>query len=174
MRKQVFDGNTHHSIDHLSPFTFTVKRPASGNKIGWEKQIHVSFSWHCYTRTPDHDEQVYLLRNRHEVRCFCPERYLLSQRLPDIIRSFEERVIFQTGKGNYITVEVVDTHGVRHDYGVFFDIRKGQARDPLKLYISSAYPFDAAQKRYQVARQKIKFRVIVYNIIHGKRTKPSY
>ncbi len=171
MAKTIFDGQTRHSIEHLAPFSFTYSRPAKGDDPAWEKEISVAFSWHCYTRTPDEIEQVYRLRSGREERCFCPDRYALSFKLPGIMASLHERHVAQTGRGNYVTVEIVTDTGERIEYGVFFSLRKGSHKEPLKLMVESAYPFGEAQKRPRVSRQKIRFRVLVYNIWRGKPIK---
>lgn len=171
MTKTIFDGKTRHSIEHLAPFSFTYARPAKGDDPGWEKEIAVTFSWHCYTRTPEAGEQVYILRDGNEQRCFCPTRHLLSQNLPAIIRQLDQKAIFQTGKGNFVTVQVIEPAGHTVDYGVFFTVNRGRRGDPLKLRVSSAYPFFEQEKRYQVSRQRIRFNIIVYNTMQGKPIK---
>lgn len=171
MVKTIFDGISRHSIEHLAPFSFTYARPAKGDDPGWEKEIAVTFSWHCYTRTPDEDENLYLLRDGNEQRCFCPTRYLMSRYLPDIIRELDQTAIFQTGKGNYVTVQVVEPAGRVVDYGIFFNVTRGRRGEPLKLRVSSAYPFFEQEKRYQVSRQRIRFNIIVYNTMQGKPIK---
>jgi len=139
MTKTIFDGKTRHSIEHLAPFSFTYARPAKGDVPGWEKEISVTFSWHSYTRTPEAGEQVYILRDGNEQRCFCPTRYLLSQNLPAIIRQLDQKAIFQTGKGNFVTVQVIEPAGHTVDYGVFFTVTRGRRDEPLKLRVASAY-----------------------------------
>jgi len=171
MKKTTFDGINRPSIEHLAPFGFTYARPAKGDDPGWEKEIAVTFSWHCYTRTPEPGEQVYILRDGNEQRCFCPIRYQLSRYLPDIIRQLDQKAIFQTGKGNFVTVEVIEPAGRTVEYGVFFTVTSGRGKEPLKLRVSSAYPFFEQEKRYQVSRQKIRFNIIVYNTMRGKPIK---
>lgn len=171
MKKTIFDGRSHHSIEHLAPFSFTYSRPAKDTEPAWDKEIAVTFSWHCYTRTPEAGEHVYLVRDGNEQRCFCPTRYLLSQYLPGIIRQLDQKAIFQTGKGNFVTIEVLDPAGGSTEYGIFFTITRGKNKDPLKLRVSSAYPFLEPEKRYQVSRQRIRFNIIVYNTVQGKPIK---
>ena len=59
-------------------------------------------------QTPNDDEDVFRLQDDRETRCFCPDRYRLSKHLPEIIRALPEQNVFQTGKGNFVTIEIID------------------------------------------------------------------
>ena len=166
-RATIFDGDQQYDISHLSGFCFSVVQP------DWTKEIEVRFSWHCYTRTPDHSEKVYILRNGKERRCFCPERYELSFHLPKIISELQERYIVQTGRGNYMTVELLNEKGEKQRYGVFFSLRKGAPKQPLRLTVESAYALTSKQAQPRASRQKIRFRVVVFNTWRGKTIRYS-
>jgi len=159
-KKNVFDGAQHHDLAHLRPFQMTIGRE------DWSSAVDISFSWHCYTRTPDAGEDVYPLRDGNEVRCFCPVRYDHSKRLPAIISGIFDKTVYQTGKGNYVCIEIVEADGSRYEYGVYFQLRKPGKGRPLKLFVESAYPLATPGERHYKPsnRQKIRFRVLAYNI----------
>ena len=73
-----------------------------------------------------------------------------------------------------LTIEIIDDDRICREYGVFFHVRKTAKKLPLRLFVESAYAFDGNAKRPNTARQKIRFRVIVHNIICNKpvRFKP--
>lgn len=172
-KRMVSDGQTSHDISHLEPFTFTVSRPADDKGGGWSIDVHATFSWHCYTRTPDASEQVHRLRNGKETRTFCPERYGYSKLLPGIVAGLSERKVLQTGKSNFVTIELVDRNGTHVDYEVYFSVRKDGKKRPLRLYVESAYVRDPsnAANRPKPRRQAIRFRVVVHNVQTGKAIK---
>ena len=102
------DGQSHHDISHLAPFTFQVVRPAEGTKAGWTIDVEASFSWHCFTREPEPNENVHKVRRGREVRCFCSKRYSYSFKLPEVIKELANRKVSLTGRGNYVRIELVD------------------------------------------------------------------
>ena len=165
----------HYDLSHLKDFHFEVVRPQSDDEKGWSIPIHVSFSWHCYTRTPHTGETLPILSDGREERCFCPERFEHSKRLPDIIKGLSERRVFQTGKGNYLTIEIMDSNGTVFDYEIYFRVRKQGKKQPLRLFVESAYLRVPLAKSIQQKRkrQPVRFRVIVYNTHHGKHVRYS-
>lgn len=171
--RSIYDGVKRHKLAHLQPFTFSVTRPAIEGKSETSLDVHATFSWHCYTRTPADNEEVYLISSGVEKRCFCPDRYQYSFRLPGIIAGLAERKVLQTGRSNFVTIEFVDEDGTRLDYEIYFQVRKQGNGKPLKLYVESAYIRRSENKhnRPKPRRQAIRFRVIVHNIQSGKAIK---
>lgn len=167
-----FEGQRY-DLSHLQDFQFEVVRPPSDKGAGWSIKIDVTFSWHCYTRAPGKTETVKIQTQGKEQRCFCPVRFEHSKRLPEIIQDLSERKILQTGKGNYITIEVVDHDGKVIDYEIYFDLRKQGRKQPLKLVVESAYLREpsAETTRQKRKRQPIRFRVLVHNTHHGKKIR---
>ncbi|MCP4935705.1 MAG: hypothetical protein GY927_16230 [bacterium] len=91
--------------------------------------------------------------------------------MPDIIKDLSERKILQTGKGNYLTIEMLGEKGQIEHYEVYFSLRKPGKKQALKLYIESAYIRDpsmqvAEQKRRQ---QAIKFAILVYKVKNDQK-----
>lgn len=163
-----------YDLSHLQDFHFDVVRPPSDEGGGWEISVHVSFSWHCYTRAPNENEASHIYEKDRERRCFCPVRFRHSKLLPDIIQGLSERRVFHTGKGNYITVEIVEEDGTAIDYEIYFSIRKQGKKRPLRLVVESAYLRASDDVTYQKRkRQPIRFRVLVYNTHHGRRVRYS-
>ena len=134
-----FEGQRY-ELDHLNDFQFEAVQPATQTKSELRTGIEVTFGWHCYTRTLEQNETARIHRNeRGEQRCFCPIRYEQSKRLSVIIKELSERKILQTGKGNYLTIEIVDHDGNKRDYEIYFTLRKQGKKKPLKLYVESTY-----------------------------------
>jgi hypothetical protein len=69
--------------------------------------IDVAFANHCYTKQfidGDHDpEQIILTEAKNRHRIFCPIRYELSHRLPDLIKVLPNSKVHQTPQQrNYV------------------------------------------------------------------------
>ena len=140
-------GNAY-DLSHLHPFSMDVRQPAKGNKPERVYPVHVAFSLHCFTygdtssqpQTPD-----LAYSDSRETRWFSFDRYALSKRLPDIIKSIGSKKCFHTGKGNYFVVELIDdTTGQKIEYEVYFTVSKAGKKQGLNLYVQSAYVRDAA------------------------------
>lgn len=163
--KSVFDGKATYSLEHLERFAFIVVQDK------WSKEIEVNFSWHCWTRTPGDDEDVYTLTSGRERRCFCPERYALSQQLPEIIRTLAKRYVAQTRHRNFVTVEFIDEEGQRAEYTVFFHLRKQGKRKPLLLFVESAYLIRDPSQRPPQKRKRARFPLLVHKTMKGEYIK---
>lgn len=169
------DGQTKYDISHLESFEFQVTQPPpkNTNKPALTYDLVSSFSWHCYTRTPEPHESVNRVTRGGETRCFCPIRYKHSFQLPDIIRGLANKKVFQTGKGNLVTIEIIDDDGTKREYEIYFSVSHQGKKRPLKLSIESAYlPEEGAalfSKRKR--RQAIRFDVVVYNTKNNKPIK---
>jgi len=91
--------------------------------------------------------------------------------LSEIIKEMSERKILQTGKGNYLTIEIVDHDGNKRDYEIYFTLRKQGKKKPLKLYVESAYLRDelAEAIRQKRRHQPIKFSILVYKVKNDQK-----
>lgn len=172
-KRFIYDGVTRHDLQHLHPFTFRVIRPAVSNHPESFIEVHATFSWHCYTRTPDNEEQAYRIISGREIRCFCPDRYTYSFQLPEIIAGLSERKVFQTGQSNFVTIEFIEENGTRLEYEVYFQVSKIGRKTPLKLFVESGYVRRANNRKNKPKRrqQAIRFRVLAHNIHIGKPIK---
>jgi len=160
-----FDGQRY-KLDHLENFKFEAVQSAIETKSEIRTEIEVMFSWHCYTRAPEKNETVYIHQHKGEQRCFCPVRYKYSKILPSIIKKLSERKVLQTGKGNFLTIEIVDDNGKKRDYEIYFSLRKQGKKQPLKLYVESAYLRDYNTKvsKQKKKQQPIRFYILVYKV----------
>lgn len=93
-----------------------------------------------------------------------------SLRLPHIAQEISERKCFNTGKGNFFTIELVDSDGIQREYEVYFKVSR-ESRGRLRLHIISAYTRDDAHDSAQPQKKKISFFVIAHNIQAGKPIK---
>lgn len=108
--------------------------------------------------------------DERETRIFCFDRHLHSQRLPEIARSIGQRKCFNTGKGNFFTIEVTDVKGVKRDYEIYFKVSR-ESKGRLRLHIISAYIRDDEYESAQPQKKKISFFVIAHNIQANKPIK---
>ncbi|MDU7871081.1 MAG: hypothetical protein E7J78_28715, partial [Pantoea sp.] len=81
-----------------------------------------------------------------------------------------KRKCYNTGKGNFFTIELVDVDGVRRDYEVYFKVSR-ESKGKLRLHIVSAYIRDDEHESAQPQKKKIGFFVIANNIQTGKPIK---
>lgn len=164
MAGEVFD------LSHLHPYETEYVVPPKGSNPERRFKVHVSFGLHCFTKTPDDAAAVpgdgWYSDNR-ERREFCRERWKLSQLLPEIVSTLDNRKCLHTGREEFVTIEVIE-NGRKFDYAVFFLITKGgKSGADLNLVIVSAH------ERYNALKYKkpIRFQVILMNRYQGKPIK---
>ena len=87
----------------------------------------------------------------------------LSKRLPGIIETMAHRKCFHTGRGNFVTVEVIREDGVPVNYHVFFTASKSTRKGRINIYIQSAY---VPEKRVGTTSKPIRFLVILHNTLN--------
>jgi hypothetical protein len=101
-----------------------------------------------------------------EFRVFDPYRYEMSRRLPEIIAGLPTRLVRQTGRSNFITVEIIREAGDVVEYDVFFKVKKiGRGR--LELRVESAYVRDPEYGSSRPLGKKIGFLVILHNTLNS-------
>lgn len=137
----------HIDLSHLDPFTFVINSKQAKRDL----RVHVTFSNHCFSRCYDEarhpvGEPVIDARSARP-RTFCPIRYRLSQRVPELIRTLNHpktKVWETTSERNWCySITIDDPEGPYH---VFFEIRRA-SRDrrqwqDLHLVVESAYHQD--------------------------------
>ena len=108
--------------------------------------------------------------------CWCPPRsvfdfgrYELSKQLPKIIEGLAERKCWNSGKGNFFTIEVITEDGKAADYDVFFAVSKSSQKGRINLFVQSAYIRD---RKTLESSSPIKFRFILYNTLNRIAIKP--
>lgn len=149
--------------DHLAPFRFvfdTVTRQG----------VHcfVQFTTHCFSDKYDparHAENIVVIDERGQLRCFDHDRYELSKGLEALIRNLPGNRVYQTPESNFAIINMQDGR----EYRVFFNVRR-LGKKKVRLYVESAYPPDA--ERFQVvpatAYQKVRFGLLVDRVLSNE------
>lgn len=152
-------------IDHLAPMSITC--PCS--PIGRELIIDVSFANHCYSEAfiaDVHDsEQIILTEAEDRHRIFCPIRYKLSHRLPDLIKALPQRKVHQTPEArNYVYVVPLEIEG--RPYEIYFQLQRAtpESKADLRLTIESAY-IDDEGSNVKKRPSSIRFMVLAYKVL---------
>src|SRR2546428_29181 len=98
----------------------------------------VIYSLHCFTRGMENEppDPALLYGDTGEPRIFDFRRYELSRRLPEIIGGRMTRKCFQTDRGNFFTVEIIDDTGDLVEYEMYFTASKSSRRkDVINLFV---------------------------------------
>lgn len=164
-------GGVEYLLDHLHPHRWEITIPAIGKHPARLLQLAVSYSLHCFTRRPKDGETIpgdaWYSDNR-ESRVFDVLRWELSQYLPGIIATLEQRRCLHTGREEFVTVEVLH-EGQTLDYAVFFTVTKGgKSGADLNLFVNSAHDRAESIKH----KKPIRFHVILLNRYLNKPIKP--
>jgi hypothetical protein len=93
----------------------------------------------------------------------------LSKQLPKIIEGLAERKCWNSGKGNFFTIEVITEDGKAADYDVFFAVSKSSQKGRINLFVQSAYIRD---RKILKSSSPIKFRYILFNTLNRIAIKP--
>jgi hypothetical protein len=158
-------------IAHLEPKLITC--PCE--PIKRDLLIRVIFANHCYTEEfssskHSHDEIVHY-DSPERPRVFCPIRYNLSHRLPDLIVALPKNKVHQTTQiRNY--VYFVPLKVERQTYEIYFMLQRASAEDEadLRLTVESAYPVDSPSvlpKRPNA----IRFIVLAHKILTNQSVR---
>ncbi len=166
-------GGKQYDLCHLHPVKVTYSQPAKGLNPPRFYKVEVIFSMHCFTRGMDGEipDPALIYSDSRDTRIFDFGRYELSHRLPGIIDLLMTRKCFHTGRGNYLTVEIVDAQGQHIDYEVYFTVSKASKGGGLTLYIQSAYGRDIAHRANRPQRKPIAFPIILFNTLTGAKIK---
>lgn len=168
-----------YSLGHLSEFQWTYTQAAQGSNPERSYKFIVEFGLHCFTYGPNKNKgETFesLPKDLHysdsrETRAFCFKRWKLSLNLPRIAKEISCKSCFNTGKGNFFTIELIDeATGRTQEYEVYFKVtrvRKGL----LRLFVQSAYIRDQEHNTAQPKKKKIGFFIIANNIQKNKPIK---
>jgi hypothetical protein len=161
-------------LRHLHPMEFDHVMPPSASHPEVTVRVHVSFGLHTFTReikADDLPEDAY--SDNRETRCFCPERYAHSHRLPAIVREIPtcRKLYFSRTKSgliNYATFETADGK----TYGVYFDVMRYKSRGPntALLTVLSAYVHREAKR--DTRQGKVGFNVLLGHALRGTKPHP--
>jgi hypothetical protein len=161
-----------HSYDlwHLRAYDAIYERQAEFDKPAVRFQVAVSFSHHCFTKgieVTDGLSDDQLFTHAGEVRLFSVQRWNLSLQLPAIVAELATRECLHANNSNFVTIAMTDDAGNEREYEVYFRVRK-TGRGRLWLNIESAYVRDPARLASRPRGKRVRFLVILYNVLHGK------
>jgi len=163
--EQVYD------LKHLRPYTTSFERPAKGNRLAEKFSVNVTFSHHCFTRGLPRDGSAYDLTLRFDRegdrRIFDAGRWELSKLLPGIIAKLPTSRCYQSGYGNFFTIELVAGDGSKIEYEVYFRVWK-PGRGRIFLHVESAYIREEDYGRSKPKGRSIDFYVILHNTLNKR------
>lgn len=138
-----------YSFGHLAPFDMRLLRPARPNLPPMDIGIRVVFDCHVVTEKTDGnrqqgstEDQAFWVDCGGNERRFHPDRYRLSQSLPDLIRGLPtgRTKCYGTRKANYMVCKAVGAHFGGPHYQVFFDMYRSHGTTArLVMYVQTAY-----------------------------------
>lgn len=144
--------------------------PAKDGRPETAVTVRVGFALHCFTKKIEAtDVSTDRYGDDREARTFCYQRYELSKRLGEIVRSLQARPCAFASDDNYVTVDVTTPAGVALRYGVFFNVKRVNEPNVVLLVVQSAYCLDP--QKPQPAKGKIGFNVLLGHALRGTRPK---
>lgn len=161
------DGVTYDFL-HLEPFTMRFTSERANRQL----RINVRFSNHCFSYSPTNEEErkapYQLFDHNEKERVFCPVRYKLSLKLPNIVRSLNNQrcKVYQTAaKRNFnYSLQVDDPKGPYH---LFFEVSKATGKSSqmqdVNMFVESAYHEEPIGNSPNLLG-KIGFHVLCTNI----------
>lgn len=160
---KLHDGSEH-SISHLSEMELTCPCDPMERDL----TIRVTFKNHCYTEDFDPAKhaphEIVITEAKHRHRVFCPIRYALSHKLPQILADLPGRRVHQTAQlRNYVFVVPLEVEG--QVYEVYFMLQRAAAEDKadLRLTVESAYPNGGTNIRKRP--RTIRFMVLAHKVL---------
>ena len=160
-------------LSHLHPLRYALVLDARPGLPARVVDVRVAFSAHTFTRgcLISEDPDYHYSSGPRDLRKFCPDRYELSKRLPDVVRQLDGRKCFFADRDNYLIVELPESLPPGFEYWVFFDVRGVEDPDAVLVFIQSAYVGDGTKLRRGRKGQKVGFRVLVNKALGGTRAK---
>lgn len=151
----MYQGVTH-ALNHLDAYEFTVT-----DTRNVERRIAVSFSDHCFTRTPAPGDDP-ALAYPDSLRCpghFCFIRYHLSLGLAGHIARAVDGSVWIVEGADFAVLSVLDQSGRTVHYCIMFGLDSVTGL-PVHLHmrVETAYPLD---KGDVVTYGKVGFRLLV-------------
>lgn len=144
-------------------------------EIGRDLKIYVHFTTHCYTDHYDankHSEDEIVCSDgdgRHRV--FCPIRYALSPKLPELIAVIPKYRVHQTAsRRNYVYIVPLQVDG--QVYEIYFMLQRAASEDKadLRLTVESAYPVVTPTPRPKRPND-IRFAVLAFKVLRNEEIK---
>jgi len=85
-------------------------------------------------------------------------------------KSVSSRPCYNTGKGNFFIIDVLNDRGEPEEHEVYFKVSRKQ-KGVLKLFVESSYRRDDEHGSRQPAKKKTGFFVIAHNTQRNKEIK---
>lgn len=151
--------------DHLASFSFSFETPVRKQGVN----CYVQFSTHCFSDKYDpkrHADNVVVVDERGQVRCFDRDRYELSKGLKALIEGLPQTRVHQTPESNFAIITMQDGR----EYRVYFNVRR-ESKRKIKLYVESAYPPDAEKFEVLPAtkHQRVRFVALVDKVLNNEK-----
>ena len=167
--------NIVYDLSHLYSFSWTYVFPAQGVDLERNYPFDVTFGLHTFTKGITDSvsgDQGLIYGDSREERQFDFDRYELSKRLPEVVRSLGIRKCYQTRHGNFFTVDLIKEDGMERNYEVYFAVsRSNKQKGRLRLYIQSAYERTENHGAQPGKKPRIGFHVIAHNKLNNKSIK---
>lgn len=164
---QVYD------LSHLDPFQFE----ANSVKVPRPLRINVRFTTHCFSEAFDparHSADEPAIMDGQRRRAFCPDRYALSPRLPDLIRRLANpgaRVHETAARRNWMYGATVEIPVAGTRYQIFFELRRTvperRRLQDLDMVVESAYPADPSRPEPNILG-RVNFLLLAGSVYVGK------
>lgn len=130
-----------YDLSHLYPARFTLSFTARAGYAARDVEIRVGYSSHVFTTRCVSGEQPHAAYSKaHDARVFCPIRYRLSFTLPALVGNLGNRRCYATRHKNHFIVNALEALPSGTEYWVFFNLRRVDKADALRLFVESAYP----------------------------------
>lgn len=170
-----------HDLQHLQDSQFSFDIPAKRGFPEISADMLVQYSSHCVSAGPRQDEQFDFTNLGHDrlivdekdnERCFSLDRYEWSTNLPAIIESIPSgRPCFFTNRGNWLSIELLDSLGRQQVYEVYFNLTL-PSRNFLRLYVESAYVKTGENRAHRPGyfrkKDKIRGHVLLAKKLRGE------
>lgn len=153
------------ALNHLHPQLVTYRLPPTVLRPSRDALVLVTYSLHCFTRSPKTGEVVapeaVYHRNR-EGRLFCQTRWEYSQDLPRIVNTILERRCFRTDRRNHVLFSSAQTEAGQ-EYAVFFVLKAAaEGRDwDATMMVLSAHPREGFRPRGKPSKYRELLRAVL-------------
>ena len=171
-RPHVNKKGEHFPLNHLHPFRFEVVMAAKDGLPETTVCVHVGFGLHCFTKKIEPSDCAGdRYDDDREQRTFDIQRYALSKKLGDVVRTLQQRPCAFAKDENYVTVDVSRENGPTLRYGVFFNVKRWKEKGPnsVLVVIQSAYLLDP--NKAEPGRGRIGFNVLLGHALRGTQPK---
>ena len=131
-------------LQYLQDSIVSFDIPAARGFRAITASMLVQYSSHCVSTGPRQGERFdfaelgqdrLIVDEKGNERCFSADRYEWSKNLPAIIESLPSgRWCYFTNRGNWLSMEILDSIRGKQDYEVYFNLTR-QSGNFLRLYV---------------------------------------